>query len=171
MVLALLDQLHILTIVSDRITRALNRSGATRAAALDIYKAFNKVWHAGLLHKLKSFGISGQMFGLISSFLSNRWLWVILDGNSSQEYPLNAETPQGSILGPTPSLLHINDFSDDVICSIAIYADYTTIYSSVVRHLWQLLELASQLESDLQDTVDWGGKWLGDFNARKTQLV
>ena len=71
----------------------------------------------------------------------------------------------------TPSLLHINDFSDDVICSIAIYADYTTIYSSVVRHLWQLLELASQLESDLQDTVDWGGKWLGDFNARKTQLV
>ena len=62
------------TAVSDRITRAFNRSGATRAVALDISKAFDRVWHAGLLHKLKSYGISGQIFGLISSFLSNRWL-------------------------------------------------------------------------------------------------
>ena len=49
-------------------------SGATRVVALDISKAFDKVWHAGLLHKLKSYGISGQMFGLISSFLNNTLL-------------------------------------------------------------------------------------------------
>ena len=61
----------LLTVVSDRIDRAFNRSGATRAVALDISKAFDRVWHAGLLHKLKSYGISGQIFGLISSFLSN----------------------------------------------------------------------------------------------------
>ena len=64
----------LLTVVSDRIARAFNRSGATRAVALDISKAFGRVWHAGLLHKLKSYGISGQIFGLISSFLSNRRL-------------------------------------------------------------------------------------------------
>ena len=68
--------------------------------ALDISNAFDKVWHAGLLHKLRSYGISGQIFGLISSFLSNRRLRVVLDGNSSQEYPVNAGVPQGSILGP-----------------------------------------------------------------------
>ena len=62
----------LLTVVSDRIARAFNRSGATRAVALDISKAFDRVWHAGLLHKLKPYGISGQIFGLISSFLSNR---------------------------------------------------------------------------------------------------
>ena len=67
---------------------------------LDIFKAFDRVWHAGLLHKLKSYGISGQMFGLISSFLSNRQLQVVLDGKSSQEHPVNAGVPQGSILGP-----------------------------------------------------------------------
>ena len=66
--------LDLLTVVSDRITRAFNRSGVTRAVALDISKAFDRVWHAGLLHKLKSYGISGQIFGLISSFLSNRRL-------------------------------------------------------------------------------------------------
>ena len=119
----------LLTVVSDRIARAFNRSGATRAVALDISKAFDRVWHAGLLHKLKSYGISGQIFGLISSFLSNRQLRVVLDGKSSQEYPVNAGVPQGSILGPTLFLLYINDLPDDVICNIAIYAD------TLIRHL------------------------------------
>ena len=60
--------------------RAFNRSGATPAVAFDISKAFDRVWHVGLLHKLKSYGISGQTFGLISSFLSNSRLRVVLDG-------------------------------------------------------------------------------------------
>ena len=163
----------LLTVVSDRIAWAFNRSGATRAVALDISKAFDRVWHAGLLHKLKSYGISGQIFGLISFFLSNRRLRVVLDGKSSQEYPVNAGVPQGSILGPTLFLLYINDLPNDVICDIAIYADDTTLYSKCDRasDLWQQLELASELESDLRDTVDWGKKWLVDFNAGKTQLV
>ena len=98
---------------------------------------------------------------------------MILDGKSSQEYPVNAGVPQGSILGPTLFLLYINDLPDDVICDIAIYADDSTLYSKCDRasDLWQQLELASELESDLQDTVDWGKKWLVDFNAGKTQLV
>ena len=95
----------LLTVVSDRIARAFNRSGATRALTLDMSKALDRVWLAGILHKLKSYEISGQIFGLISSFLSNRWLRVVLDGKSSQEYPVNAGVPQGSILGPTLFLL------------------------------------------------------------------
>ena len=148
-------------------------SGATRAVALDISKAFDRDWHAGLLHKLKPYGISGQIFGLISSFLSNRQLRVVLDGKSSQEYPVNAAVPQGSILGPTLFLLYINDLPDDVICNIAIYADDTTLYfkCNQASDLWQQLELASELESGLRDTVDWGRNWLVDFNAGKTQLV
>ena len=163
----------LLTVVSDRIVKAFNRSGASRAVALDISKAFDRVWHASLLHKLKSYGISGQIFGLISFFLSNRRLRVVLDGKSSQEYPVNAGVPQGSILGPTLFLVYINDLPDDVICDIVIYADDTTLYSKCDRasDMWQQLELASELESDLRDMVDWGKKWLVDFNAGKTQLV
>ena len=148
------------TVVSDRIARAFNRSGATRAVALDISKAFDRVWHADLLHKLKSYGISIQIFGLISSFLSNRQLRVVLDGKSSQEYAVNLGLPQGSSLGPRLFLLYINDLPDDVICDIVIYADDTTLYSKCdqASDLWQQLELASDLESDLQDTVDWGKK-------------
>ena len=83
----------LLAVVSDRIARAFNRPGPNRAVVLDISKAFDRVWHAALLHKLKSYGISGQIFGLISSFLSNRRLRVVLDGKSSQEFPINAGVP------------------------------------------------------------------------------
>ena len=124
--------------------------------ALDISKAFDRVWHAGLLHKHKSYGISGQIFGFISSFLSNSRLRVVLDRKSSQEYPVNAGVPQGSILGPTLFLLYINYLLDDVIFNIAIYADDTTLYSKLGKasDLWQQLELASEVESDLRDTVN-----------------
>ena len=73
---------------------------------------------------------------------------------SSQEYPVNAGVPQGSILGPTLFLLYIINLPDNVTCDIAIYADETTLYSKCgqASDLWQEHELASDLESDLQDT-------------------
>ena len=90
----------------------------------------------------------------------------------SQEYPVNTGVPQGSS-GHTLFLLYINDLPDDVICNIVIYADDTTLYFKCdqTSDLWQQLELVSELESDLQDNVDWGRKWLVDFNAGKTELV
>ena len=115
--------------------------------ALDISKAFDRVWHAVLLQKLASYGISGQVFGLISSFLSNRRLREVLDGKSSHKYPVNAGVPQGSVLGPTPFLIYINDVPDDIICNIAIYADDTILYSKYdqASDLWQKPELALNL--------------------------
>ena len=74
-----------------------------------------------------------------------------------------------SILGTTLFQLYINDLLDNVICDNAIYTDDTSLYSKC--DLWQQIELASELESDLQNTVDWGKKWLIDFNAGKTQQV
>ena len=75
--------------------------------------------------------------------------------------------------GPTLFLIYIKDLPDDVICNIAIYCYDTTVYSKCdqASDLRQQLELVSELESDLQDTVEWGKKWLLDLNAGKTQLV
>ena len=104
MVLGLFSQLADLqTVVSDRI------AGAAPAVVLDTSKHFDRVWHAGLLHKLTSYRISGQIFDLILSFLSIRWLRVVLDGRSSQEHPVNAGVPQGSVFGRTFFLLYIDD--------------------------------------------------------------
>ena len=118
-------------------------------------------------------------------FFSKRRLWVILDGKSSQEYPVNAAVPQGSILGPILFLLHIKNLPDDVICNTAIYIDvyiylYLYLYWSILIcslyskcdqafNLLHHLDLASEFESDIRDTANWGMKWLVVFNAGKTQ--
>ena len=97
----------------------------------------------------------------------------MLNGKSSQECSANAWVPQGSMFDSTFFLLYINDLPNDVICIIAIYADYTTLCSKCdqASDLPQQLELASEIESGLWDTVNWGRKWLFDLNAGKTQLV
>ena len=86
----------------------------------------------------KSYGILGQIFDLISFFLSNRWLQVGLDGKSSYKYHKYI----------IQSILYINDLPDDVVCNIAIYADDATLYSKrdQASDMWE------QLELDLRDT-------------------
>ena len=73
----------ILTVLSERIYNSMDAGGETRAIALDISKAFDKVWHAGLLHKLKSYGVVGPILGILESFMIERSLKVVLDGQSS----------------------------------------------------------------------------------------
>ena len=101
-------------------------------------------------------------------FLSNIRIFLVLDGKSSQGYPINARFRQCSITGPTIFLLYINDLPDDVIYYIAIYADDTTLYCDQASNQWKQLEMTAELEFDLRGTVDWGRKRLVDFNIEKT---
>ena len=77
-----------------------------------------------------------------------------MDLKSSQEYLVNAEVTQDSILGPTFVPPYINDLPDDVICNIAIYTYGATLHPKCdqASYLWQQLELATKFESDLGDT-------------------
>ena len=163
----------LLTVITERFFRALNRLGGARVIALDISKAFDKVWHSGLLHKLQSYGVKGPLLDIIASFLSNRKIKVVLDGAASSIYSINSGVPQGSILGPILFLIFINDLPDSVLSSLAIFADDTSLYSCIERKPSpsDQAEIARSLQLDLDSTTQWGSRWLVTFNATKTKLL
>ena len=138
---------------------------------LDISKAFVRVWHAGLLHKLTSYGISDQIFGLFLLFSvidSFEWFWMESPHKNIQ---LMREFLKAPFL-----VLHFSSYTLMTFLTIlsAILLSMLMILLSKcdqASDLWQQLELASDLKSDLRDTVDWGKKWLVDFSIGKTQLV
>ena len=117
-----------MAVLSDRISRVLTDLGLLELQHL-IYQRLE--WKN---YKLKPYGISGQIVGLISSFISNRRLQEVLDGKPLQEYPVNTGVPQGHILGSTLFLLYINDLPDNVICNIAMLMILLSTLN-VIRHL------------------------------------
>ena len=161
----------VLTVITHRVSQALDEGFMTRAVALDISKAFDKVWHKGLILKLSRNGISGNVLGIIESFLSNRSLNVVINGQTSKAHSINAGVPQGSLLGPTLFLLFINDLPNHIIRSlVSVYADDTTLYGRTSKDQNDE-SLASDLSSDLDIIQKWGKEWLVTFNASKTKLL
>ena len=81
---------------------------------LDISKAFNKVWEEGIIFKLKQNGISGKLLSVLFDFLKDRKQRVTSNGQVSSWTGVNADVPQGSILGPLLFLVYINNLADDL---------------------------------------------------------
>ena len=94
-----------LTILSEHIYNSLDAGEETRAIALDISKAFDKIWHARLLHKLNVYDVIGPILCILESFLQERTLKVVLDGQTSPPFITNAGVPQGSAWGQPYSLI------------------------------------------------------------------
>ena len=112
--------------ITHDIYQSLDDGLETRAVFLDISKAFDKVWHEGLLFKLKQNGKSSNLLNVITDFLYQRKQRVVLNGQHSSWTNVHAGVPQGSILGPLFFLIYINDFSDGLTPNPKLFADDTT---------------------------------------------
>ena len=108
--------------------KALDEGKEVRAIFCDISKAFDRVWHRGLLFKLQSVGISGMLLQWFTDYLHNRKQRVVLPGANSDWTAVNSGVPQGSILGPLLFLLYINDIVENINSSIRLFADDTSLY-------------------------------------------
>ena len=109
-----------------------NPSLEVRGVFLHISKAFDRVWHKGLLFKLKRIGIDGPLYLLLENYLKNRKQRVVLNGQTSQWKDISYGVPQGSVrFGPLLFLIYINDLPDGLISNAKLFADDTSIFSVI----------------------------------------
>ena len=135
---------------------------------LDFSKAFDSVSHSFLLHKLKSYGFSGNLHKWFSSYLNSRFQRVVLEGINSDWLPVTSGVPQGSIFGPIMFILYSNDLGSSLSpgTSIALYADDAKIF----RHIYSL-EDCRILQTDLQQLEKWSKNWKLNFNTDKCKVM
>ena len=131
-----------------------------RSVYLDISKAFDRVWHDGLIYKLKRCGVSGQLLLLIQSFLGGRKQRTVLNGQSSNWGDISAGVPQGSILGPLFFLVYINDLAIGLRCNVKLFADDTSLFAVVEDSN----TAASDMNHDLDLISQWAHTWRMSFN-------
>ena len=131
-----------------------------RAVFLDISKAFDKVWHDGLIFKLKQNGVSGSLLMFFQNYLNNRKQRVVLNGSYSSYKTVESGVPQGSVLGPLLFLIYINDLERDVKSNIKFFADDTMLFSIVKDPAIS----ANDLNHDLNTIHQWAQQWKMEFN-------
>ena len=133
----------------------------------DISKAFDRVWHKGLIEKLKSYGLSESLVKWFQDYISNRKQIVFINNSESRIGLLKAGVPHGSVLGPLLFLIYINDISDHLSSLVSLFADDTSLsYSST-----NLLQIEGKLNSDINILNTWAETWLVKFNPQKTEFV
>ena len=155
---------QLISITSD-IYKNFEKHDETRAVFLDISKAFDKVWHDGLIFKLKSNGISGNLLQFLENYVSNRYQRVTLNGSESSWRSISAGVPQGSVLGPLLFLVYINDLTENIKSQMRLFADDSSIFTPVKN----VIDTHEQLVKDLETVSTWGHQWKMVFNPDITK--
>ena len=145
--------------IAHEILSAFDDGLEVRGVFVDISKAFDRVWHEGLLFKLQQNGISGEQITLIKDFLSCRKERVVLKGQHSSWANVEACVPQGSILGPLLFLFYINDLPNGLKSNVKHFASDTLLFSVV----YNITDSANLLNSDLSKSNEWALQWKMSF--------
>ncbi|CAM9791021.1 unnamed protein product, partial [Heterosigma akashiwo] len=148
-------------ILADRISLALEVRKDVRLVALDFKGAFDKVWWRGLLAHLWAVGVRSKAFKLMQSYLSDRALFVVANGDSSSYTSIKSGVPQGAIWSPLLFDLFIRNVLQRVRKALCLfYADDLTLQKD---------RAAEELNDDLQRLNEFGKEWLLEFEPTKSQ--
>lgn len=156
---------QLLTFTHD-LHRILDRSSKADCIFLDFSKAFDKVSHRLLLHKLSKLNIDANILSWIHAFLTNRSQFVFVNDTSSSLSSVTSGVPQGSVLGPLLFLIFINDLPASVSSSISLFADDCVIYREVTNNLDVI-----SLQSDINSVLEWCNMWNMQLNVNKCKVM
>jgi hypothetical protein len=148
--------------VNDIIGKHLDAGKLVDLAILDFTKAFDKVPHRRLIHKLRYYGLSGQITNWIQDFLSERTQRVMVDGKCSKVAPVLSGVPQGTVLGPIAFLFYINDLAVNITSHVRLFADDCLLYTTADEN-----SISPLLQEDLSKLEKWQDDWLMSFNPSK----
>ena len=160
----------LLAILTQKWCDALDQAGSVLLVTLDIAKAFDRVWHAGLKCKFPAFGVCDKLSAWISNYLDDRNQSVVIDGCSSHSLPISAGVPQGSVLGPTLFLMFINDITSTCRNPLYLFADDNTLFR-VIRSDETLESATTELQNDLNSLAQWTDDWNARFNPTKCEVL
>jgi len=156
-----------LLIIYDEIVKKLDKGKDVRFIFCDVSKAFDRVWHKGLLYKLRKYGVKGNLLNWFGSYLTDRKQRVGINGYFSNWNTVRAGVPQGSILDPFLFLLFVNDIVNVVTNNIKLFADDTCLYCVVDDKE----SAADSLNDDLESLHQWATHWVITFNESKTKSM
>ena len=128
---------------------------------------FDRVWHKGLLFKLQTYGITGDILQWFKSYLCNRSQKVLYKDLLSSKLNVFAGVPQGSVLGPLLFLIYMNDVADNMLSMCRLFADD----NSLQQCSYNMLDIEYKLNHDLHILEFWSNKWLLKFNPSKTKVL
>ena len=160
----------IVTIFSQKWSNALDRGYEVRRIAFDIKGAFDNVWHNDPCFKLKEKGISGKLLAYIENYLSNGSIKVVLSGQSSNVFSINASVPQGSILGPLLFSIVIDDLGNESENPLYFYAYDSTLFYKI-RSSDDGEAVSASLNRDLDRMKSWADNWKVTFEPSKCKAM
>ena len=149
------------------ICQAIDNSQFACMVFCDVSKAFDRVWHKGLIFKLKQLGIDDNLLEWISDDLNNRQQRVVIKSCKSDYKKTNAGVPQGSVLGPLLFLIYVNDIAESLLSLTRLFADDSSLFYSATS----ILDIEGIINSDLLILSNWAKQWLINFNPLKTEAI
>jgi ribonuclease P/MRP protein subunit RPP40 len=155
---------HQLVQLYHTLCESMDKGKNVKLVFCDITKAFDKVWHKGLLAKLKAIRVTGNLLDWFKSYLEGRAQRVVIEGEESTWAWILAGVPQGSVLGPLLFLIYINDICLTVKGNIRLFVDDTCLYLDIVHNV----QTQTAVNSDLASINKWAMEWLVEFNPSKT---
>lgn len=156
---------HQLLRVSEDIIKGFERRCHTTAVFLDVSQAFDRVWHDGLLFKLREFGVPCYLQRIIRSFLEDRTFSVNIGGVLSTTRPIQAGVPQGAILSPLLFNIYTSDMPTSLNVKTAVFADDTLLYST--HH--DIRIATTNVQESLDSVINWFNKWRMAINPNKSE--